>query len=275
MFTIGTFARLGDVSIRTLRHYDEIGLLTPARVDPANGYRSYVPSQLLQLHRITALKELGLTLDEIRTLLLDEPDPGRMKELLEQRRDELTARVNVDLRRLARVEQRLRYLETEYTMTTDLSIRHIPATRVAEVRSPDNRGLGWSEIVEFALEAIPTLLTALKGAGVTPEGPVLLHYAERADLLIPTVAVPIGDQPIDHVGGIYEGVLAESDVIVAMHRGGPDHGAVGPVYSQMAQFAEDHGYLVNGPGRDHIVSSDGDDMVFELQLPVTGAVRES
>ena len=84
--------------------------------------------------------------------------------------------------------------------------------------------------------------------------------------------MPIGDQPIDDVGGIDEGVLAESDMIVAMHRGGPDHGEVGPVFSQMARFAEDHGYLVNGPGRDHIVSGAGDDMVFELQLPVT---RES
>ena len=63
-------------------------------------------------------------------------------------------------------------------MPTDLSIRHIPATRVAEVRSHDNRGLSWSEIVEFAHEAIPTLLTALESAGVSPEGPVLLHYAD-------------------------------------------------------------------------------------------------
>ena len=59
MFGIGEFARLGTVSVRTLRHYEEIGLLCPARVDPETGYRCYSPAQLEQLNRIIALKELG------------------------------------------------------------------------------------------------------------------------------------------------------------------------------------------------------------------------
>lgn len=52
MFSIGEFARLGGVSVRTLRHYDEIGLLRPAQVDPVTGYRGYLASQLGQLNRI-------------------------------------------------------------------------------------------------------------------------------------------------------------------------------------------------------------------------------
>jgi DNA-binding transcriptional MerR regulator len=62
MFSIGEFARLGAVSIRALRHYDEIGLLPPAEVDPVTGYRSYSAKQLRQLNRIVAPKDLGLTL---------------------------------------------------------------------------------------------------------------------------------------------------------------------------------------------------------------------
>ena len=69
MFSIGEFARLGAVSIRTLRHYDEIGLLAPADVDPVTGYRSYSAKQLRQLNRIVALKDLGLALGQIRQLL--------------------------------------------------------------------------------------------------------------------------------------------------------------------------------------------------------------
>ena len=69
MFSIGEFARLGAVSIRTLRHYDEIGLLPPAEVDPVTGYRFYSAKQLRQLNRIVALKDLGLTLGQIRQLL--------------------------------------------------------------------------------------------------------------------------------------------------------------------------------------------------------------
>jgi DNA-binding transcriptional MerR regulator len=52
MFSIGEFARLGGVSVRTLRHYDEIGLLRPAQVDPVTGYRGCLASQLGQLNRI-------------------------------------------------------------------------------------------------------------------------------------------------------------------------------------------------------------------------------
>jgi DNA-binding transcriptional MerR regulator len=50
MFSIGEFARLGGVSVRTLRHYDEIGLLRPATVDPDTGYRGYSGTQLGQIN---------------------------------------------------------------------------------------------------------------------------------------------------------------------------------------------------------------------------------
>jgi MerR family regulatory protein len=56
MFSIGDFARLGNVSVRTLRYYEQLGLLMPAAVDPETGYRSYSAYQLSRLHRIVALK---------------------------------------------------------------------------------------------------------------------------------------------------------------------------------------------------------------------------
>lgn len=65
---ISDFARLGQVSVRMLRHYDAIGLLEPDRVDPSSGYRSYSPEQLHDLNRIVALKDLGFTLEQVRAL---------------------------------------------------------------------------------------------------------------------------------------------------------------------------------------------------------------
>jgi DNA-binding transcriptional MerR regulator len=56
MLTIGEFSRLGSISIRMLRHYDEIGLLAPAQVDAATGYRSHSIAQLRDLNRIVALR---------------------------------------------------------------------------------------------------------------------------------------------------------------------------------------------------------------------------
>ncbi len=66
---IGDFARLGNVSPRTLRIYSQAGLLRPAHVKPENGYRHYDPRQLAQLHQIQMFKEMGLSLGEIRELL--------------------------------------------------------------------------------------------------------------------------------------------------------------------------------------------------------------
>ncbi|WP_232252668.1 MerR family transcriptional regulator [Rhodococcus erythropolis] len=69
MLSIGDFARAGRVSVRMLRHYDAIGLLTPARVDASTGYRSYTAGQLALLNRIVALKELGLTLAQVQQVV--------------------------------------------------------------------------------------------------------------------------------------------------------------------------------------------------------------
>ena len=60
MLSIGAFAQLGQVTHRMLRHWDTAGLLVPAHVDEYSGYRSYDPSQLERLHRIVALRQLGL-----------------------------------------------------------------------------------------------------------------------------------------------------------------------------------------------------------------------
>jgi DNA-binding transcriptional MerR regulator len=64
MYGIGTVARLTQVSTRALRHYDELGLLKPARVDPLTGYRYYTPGQVLRLHRLLVLRDLGVPLTE-------------------------------------------------------------------------------------------------------------------------------------------------------------------------------------------------------------------
>jgi hypothetical protein len=65
MFSIGEFARHGRVSVRMLRHYDAIGLIRPACVDAATGYRFYQASQLDELNRVIALKDLGFTLQDL------------------------------------------------------------------------------------------------------------------------------------------------------------------------------------------------------------------
>ena len=80
MLKIGEFSQLGQVSVRTLRLYDELGLLRPVYINPDSEYRYYSIEQLPTLHRIVALKELGLPLGQIgcrRRLSLPSARPCR------------------------------------------------------------------------------------------------------------------------------------------------------------------------------------------------------
>ena len=103
MFSIGEFARLGGVSVRTLRHYDEIGLLRPATVDPDTGYRGYSAARLGQISRIIALKELGLSLAQVRRLL-DGVTLGELRGMLLLRRAQFEHEVGQHTNQLLGVE---------------------------------------------------------------------------------------------------------------------------------------------------------------------------
>lgn len=88
MFQVGEFARLAGVSAKVLRDYDSAGLFLPAWVDRVTGYRHYSPAQLPELRRILALRDLGVGLEEIRSLALTGTD---LRLVLERRRAALEA----------------------------------------------------------------------------------------------------------------------------------------------------------------------------------------
>jgi len=72
MFRIGDFSKISQVPISQLRYYDEIGLFQPAEIDRKTGYRYYNATQLPKLNRIIALKELGLSLDQVGPMIQDD-----------------------------------------------------------------------------------------------------------------------------------------------------------------------------------------------------------
>lgn len=111
MRTIGDFAKLGRVSVRMLRHYDSIGLLTPQVIDPHSGYRFYEIAQLQRLNRIVALKALGIRLDQVRQIVDEELSGPDLRAMLRLRRAEIESQIRHDQYRLAKVEARLRLIE--------------------------------------------------------------------------------------------------------------------------------------------------------------------
>jgi DNA-binding transcriptional MerR regulator len=272
MFSIGEFARLGGVSVRTLRYYEEVGLLTAAAVDDDTGYRSYSGHQLPRLHRIIALKELGLSLSQLRPLLED-VSAERLRGMLLMKRAELQQRVSDDQARLVRVEHRLRYIEREDNVITDIAVKRVPALHVAAIRSKD-LGLNFYTMVPFARTAMTELDKRLTTAAIRPNGPVFLFYEMGShDELVPSVAIDVGDQqvPVDDL--ISDVMLPPVDVVTTVLTGSAEspltHDIVGPVYGELAQWADDHGYIVRGPGRDVMLDRGATTTnILEIQLPI-------
>ena len=173
MFGIGDFASHGRVSVRMLRHYDAIGLLRPAYVDPATGYRSYQAGQLARLNRVVALKELGFTLTEVRSIVDDQVSPEELRGMLRLRQAELRERIDADEARLRQVEARLRIIETEGAMPSDdIQVKSLPAVRVAHA---DGVAAGFepASIGPVIQPLYGQLCADLEKAGVPMVGPAL------------------------------------------------------------------------------------------------------
>src|SRR5215510_3401762 len=103
MFRIGDFSRLTGVSVKTLHHYDDIGLFKPLRTDPFTGYRFYSFEQLPRLNRILALKDLGFSLEQIARILDDDLSAEQLTGMLRLRQAELQKQAEAAHHRLARV----------------------------------------------------------------------------------------------------------------------------------------------------------------------------
>ncbi len=132
MYKISDFAKLSRVSAKMLRHYDEIGLLNPARVDPSSDYRFYTAEQLPRLNRIVVLKDLGFTLQQIAALLDDGLTPEQIEGMLKLRRAEVEQRLLAEQQRLAEIAARLSQIEHEgQPPIHDVVLRPIAATPVA------------------------------------------------------------------------------------------------------------------------------------------------
>src|SRR2546430_3897506 len=136
MFSIGEFARHGRVSVRMLRHYDAIGLIRPACVDVATGYRFYEASQLDELNRVIALKDLGFTLQQVQAILEEKVSAAELRGMLRLRRAEIQASIEAETTRLARVEALLLTIEAAARVTADgVVIKRITPARGAALAS--------------------------------------------------------------------------------------------------------------------------------------------
>ncbi|NTU89756.1 MAG: MerR family transcriptional regulator, partial [Actinobacteria bacterium] len=122
MYRIGEFSKMSKTTVKTLRYYDEVGLLKPKRVDDFTGYRFYTTDQLVRLHHIQALRQIGLSIDEIRLIM-----SGRdASAIMQRRKRELESDIARCTEQLSRIEFMLSGKEELSSMQYQAVLKEIP-----------------------------------------------------------------------------------------------------------------------------------------------------
>lgn len=121
LLTIGRFARISGLTTHTLRHYDDVGLLTPTDVDPQTGYRRYRRQQVRDARVIQALRRIELPIEEIRRVLAD-PEGPELQTILRRHRERLRIQHSRVSEAVAQVD---RFIEKGLTMSATTNARPV------------------------------------------------------------------------------------------------------------------------------------------------------
>jgi len=269
MLKIGDFSALSQVSIKTLRYYDETGLLRPAHIDSLNGYRYYLASQLSQLHRILALKDFGFSLEQIAEALRVGITAEQMRGMLLLRQAEQRKRVEEESDRLSRLTSRIRLIEQESRMAYDVVLKTVPKQWIASVR-----------------ETIPAYNTvgSLYGkvsAGLGPSmsavqyGVALWHDPEFKESNVDAEPGFYLKQKMPAADGVDVHELPETTMAATIHNG--SYQRLPEAYDSLLKWVAENGYQVAGPIRELYlkismpVRQDDESYVTEIQVPVAKA----
>lgn len=266
MYRIGMFSKLGRVTIKTLRHYDEEGLLAPAYVDEENGYRYYTTDQLFRLNKIVALRQMGFSISEIGDIV----DGRNVSAILEMRKAELTTELEQAEDRLFRLENYMLEQKEGYRMQYQAVIKEIPACTVfaAEYVLPSYSSL---------MQVMPALGEKVSEAnpGIQCVQPdycfnVYLDGEYKEHDVHVEICQAVTSRGKDGDGVVFKDLPAVT-VASVLHKG--DYAALGAAYAYAMQWVEQNGYRITGPVResyiDGIWNKDSvSDWLTEIQMPV-------
>jgi DNA-binding transcriptional MerR regulator len=131
MYRIGLFSKINRVTVKTLRYYDDAGLLKPSFVDRDNGYRYYTSDQLPRLQRIIALRQIGFSIDEISAILSGHDVVG----IFQQRKAELEAFINESMQQITQIMHYLENMKEDFNMSYEIAIKELPEVIVYSMKT--------------------------------------------------------------------------------------------------------------------------------------------
>lgn len=266
MFYIGEFSKMGKTTVKTLHHYDRIGLLRPESIDGATGYRLYATQQLVELHRIQALRQAGLSLEETTALMSGaDPEPilAHCRNLLER---ELETRKDY----LARIAYMLSDEGKRLFVDYQATIKDIPSCIVYSKKMTIPNYDAYFQVIPALGAAVTAANPDLKCAtpaycfvryldGEYKESDINIEFCEAVESFgIETDGIVFKEEPAAHVASV-------------MHRG--PYSDLSRAYSFAMEWIEKNGYRVTDFAResyiDGIWNCDGEaNWLTELQFPV-------
>jgi DNA-binding transcriptional MerR regulator len=270
MYRIGEFSTICRVSVSALRYYSDLGLLPPAFIDPASGYRYYEAAQLPRLNRILALKDLGLSLDEIGAILNEELSAAELRGMLRLKQAEMSRAVAEQQAQLARVESRLRLIESEENMPDyEIVLKDVDSMHIASLR----------EVLSNPQE-VGTLIAdgygALMPAGIMPTGPCFTIYHDpefNPEAMDVEIAFPVGETVTaapDTPGGRSFGFreVCGGKAAVLVHQG--PYEAISQAYVAMGEWLDANGLRPAGPPHEAYLTAPNDPSgpITEIRFPV-------
>jgi effector-binding domain-containing protein len=260
---------MSRLSIKALRWYDECGLLAPAWVDPASGYRYYRASQVNRAEAIRILRLIDLPLDEIGQILAED-DPELTAKRLVMQRERLEEQL-ADRQRMLRFLERL-INRGGSIMPYDVTIKKVEAQPVASVTHHTDL----AAISDHIGQAFATLMGAMSQAGTSPAGApfIVFHDVidEKTDGDI-EVCIPVPADAQGSTEGVAWKETPATAVVSTTHQGPYDE--ISPAYHTVTGWIQDHGHEVSGPPREIYLNDPQtvapEDLLTEVQFPIHDA----
>jgi DNA-binding transcriptional MerR regulator len=250
LLPIGRFSQATRLSPKALRLYDEQGLLRPALVDAATGYRYYALSQARDADRIRLLRSLELPLDEIRRYL-GAPDADARQAVLRAHAARVESRVAAEREILARLDRLARGEESGERH--EVALEQVPARQIVAVRLRTPL----SALAARAAETFGALFRHVATSRARPDGPPLSLYHgpefDEDDMDV-EMCVPV-DRPLSGAGPIGGRELPAAMVAATLHEGPFEE--LGAAYAALHRFLAERGHETAGPAREIYVVGPG------------------
>ena len=262
LYRIGMFAAMNHMTVKTLRFYEEQGLLKPALIHPETGYRYYTLSQMSVLHQVAALKLAGFTLEEIAMI-----NSGADEEaVLLKKKSELLARIADLTRQIAVVDG---YLSRKKTgLSAPVLMKTIPQTTVAFMRIR-------LESYDGLFDRMPEMGALMEQAGCECALPEYCFTAypepgyKDADILV-EICESVAEAKKE-TGGLRFKTLPAIEAACVFHKG--SYRTLSESYETALRYIEENGYEIAGEIRESYIDGvwnkdDESQWLSEIQIPV-------